>query len=64
MSQCIKQFGRVGIGASNVEERDEDAGKADPEGTVRSKSEGAESVSSREFPHSRAELSQTTICEG
>jgi len=64
MSQSIKQFGRVSICAGNVEEWDEDAGKTDPEGTVRSKREGAKSVSSGEFPHSRAELSQTTICEG
>jgi len=64
MSQCISKFRRVGIGSGNIEERDEDDGKTDPEGTIRSKREGAESVSSREFPHSSAELSQTAICEG
>ena len=64
MSQSIKQFRRVGIGTGNIEERDEDAGKTDPEGTIGSEREGAESVSSREFPHSSAELSQTAICEG
>ena len=64
VAQCGKQFVRIGVGAGDVEERDEDAGEAEPESTVRTEREGAKSISSCEFPHPSTELSETTIGKG
>ena len=49
------------ISTCNVEERDEDAGKTQPESAVGGKRESTKSVASGKLPHSGSELRETSI---
>jgi hypothetical protein len=63
MSERGIQHRRIGVCAGHIEEWDKDAGKADPERTVRAESQSAKGVPGCKFPHSSAELSKTTVCK-
>lgn len=63
MSQSGLQFRYILIGPGNIEERDKDGCKADPERTIGGEREGTESVTCGELPHPSTKLRQTPVPE-
>lgn len=61
MAKRSIQFRHVSVRASDIEERNKDASKAEPKGPIRAESQGTEGVARRKFPHSRAELGETSV---
>lgn len=61
--RCI-QLGNISVRTGDIEERDKDACETDPESTVRAERQSTEGIATSKFPHSGAELGETTVRKG
>ena len=58
------QLGNISVRTGDIEERDKDACETDPESTVRAERQSTEGIATSKFPHSGADLGETTVRKG